>query len=91
MLLVYLFKILNLFSNLFEFCFALDHGLAHAGIVGFGSNGVEFPVDLLAKKVKRASDRFVRVEITAKATEMGIETGGFLGDVATIRKQGNLF
>jgi hypothetical protein len=43
-----LLNILYLFANLFEFLFGINNQVRNFRIIGFGPDGIQLPVDLLA-------------------------------------------
>ena len=48
---IFSLDILYLLPNLFKLAFDLDHALRNLCIIGFSTNGVDFPMDLLKQKI----------------------------------------
>jgi hypothetical protein len=51
-----LFYIRHLFADLLQFGFGVNHQLRDFGVIGFCTQGVEFPADFLAEKFERSAD-----------------------------------
>ena len=86
---IYLFDILNLLSDFFEFGFCAHDTLADASIVGLGTDCVELSIDFLAKKVERSAYGLSGVKILAETIDVRGESRCLLGDVAAICKKGD--
>ena len=53
----------------------------------FGSDGFEFPVHFLTKKVEGSADGFGAPEVVIELAEVRGQAGDFFGDVAAIGKE----
>lgn len=51
-------EILHLFPDLFHFCLGGDDQVSNPGIVAFGTDGVDFPLQFLTKEIERPAGRF---------------------------------
>ena len=59
------------------------------GVVGFGADGVELAIELLAEKVERAADGFGGGEEFSEFLEVGSEAGEFFGNVTAVAEEGD--
>ena len=87
----HLLDVLHLFADFFEFGFGFDDGLGNGGSVGLGADGIEFAENFLTEEIEGAARGIGCVQVFAESGAMGIQAGKFLGDVAAICEQRQLF
>lgn len=63
--------------------------MGQRGVVRLGTDGVEFPENLLAKEVQWPSGGGGRIAQGAELVKVGGKARGLLGNVAFVRKQGH--
>jgi hypothetical protein len=72
------FHVLDLFSDLFQFGFALDDELGDLGVVCFGAEGIKLATDFLADELKGSPNGLLLVGRLEELIQVRLEPAHFL-------------
>lgn len=73
-----LFDILDLLAYFFHFRLDIHHQVSQLDVLGFGTNGIGFPIDFLYQKIQFASHRLIAVHQLFQLFQVAAQTDGFL-------------
>src|SRR5205814_2945011 len=87
----WLLKILDLLANSFQLGLGGDDALGNGGVIGFGTERVQFAKNFLGDELKSTADRFVPAQVVGELREVAFHSRQFFGDIGAVGEKRNLF